>query len=593
MNALSVQRDLPDGDAALSTLVFAVDPAGCGGIVLRGRPGPARDQWLRVTRRLLPTDSPWRKIPLNVSDDRLLGGLDFAATVSSKKPVFASGLLEAANGGALLLSMAERVPHSSAALISAALERGCVLVERDGMARRRASRFGVIALDEGLDDEESVAPVLTERLALYLRTDTVAAEEMDLRDWSASDVESARKRFAGIATDDSIIEWVCHCADAFAITSSRGALLSLHVARVLAALAGRDHVSESEAGLAVRLVLPQRARAVPAGPEEPPQDADANEDPGPEEAANQQEPAAQEEPPTSGGVPPEEVMVEAVHAAIPPGLLERLEAQRASQRRLTLGGRMGQRRVSPRRGRPVGVRRTDSVRGQRLNVLATLKAAAPWQRLRRGSPSGDQPLLALRKEDLHVTRYEDRVETTTIFVVDASGSQAAQRLAEVKGAVELLLNDCYVRRDQVALIAFRGTGAHMLLSPTRALARARRSLASLPGGGGTPLAAGLDAARDAAATIARGGRLPAIVLLTDGRANIARDQTPGAECAEREAIAAAQVLRADGYRSVLVDTSRRPRPRARVLADAMGAIYVPLPRADAAAISETVQRSVA
>ena len=114
-------------------------------------------------------------------------------------------------------------------------------------------------------------------------------------------------------------------------------------------------------------------------------------------------------------------------------------------------------------------------------------------------------------------------ETTTIFVVDASGSAALHRLAEAKGAVELLLADCYIRRDQVALIAFRGSAAELLLPPTRSLARAKRSLAGLPGGGGTPLAAGLDAAFALSDSIRRKGQTPTVIVLTDGRANIARD----------------------------------------------------------------------
>jgi len=228
-----------------------------------------------------------------------------------------------------------------------------------------------------------------------------------------------------------------------------------------------------------------------------------------------------------------------------------------------------------------------------LNILATLKAAAPWQTLRRQEQDLEARRIALRKEDLHVTRYEDNVETSTIFVVDASGSQAAQRLAEVKGAIELLLNDCYVRRDQVALIAFRGDSAETLLPPTRALARVKRSLSALPGGGATPLAAGLDAARDMAVSVARLGRVPAIVVLTDGRGNVARDGTTGADIADEDAIKAARLLRAEGLRTLLVDTSRRPRPRARRLAAEMGGEYVPLPFADAASISASVQRSVA
>jgi magnesium chelatase subunit D len=181
----------------------------------------------------------------------------------------------------------------------------------------------------------------------------------------------------------------------------------------------------------------------------------------------------------------------------------------------------------------------------------------------------------------------------TIFVVDASGSAALHRLAEAKGAVELLLADCYVRRDQVALIAFRGNAAELLLPPTRSLARAKRSLAGLPGGGGTPLAAGLDAAFALTDLIRRKGQTPTVIVLTDGRANIARDGGQGRPRAEEDAISAARQLRTAGVRTVLVDTSPRPGPLAEQFAKEMGARYLPLPHADAATLSKAVLASVA
>lgn len=128
----------------------------------------------------------------------------------------------------------------------------------------------------------------------------------------------------------------------------------------------------------------------------------------------------------------------------------------------------------------------------------------------------------VRRDDLRIRILKQRTETTTVFCVDASGSAALERLAEAKGAVELLLAEAYVRRDRVALVAFRGTGAELVLPPTRSLTRAKRGLSGLPGGGGTPLAAGIDAAVAVALGVRRGGSRPAIVLLTDGRANVAR-----------------------------------------------------------------------
>uniref|UniRef100_UPI00313793C4 VWA domain-containing protein n=1 Tax=Variovorax sp. YR752 TaxID=1884383 RepID=UPI00313793C4 len=191
-----------------------------------------------------------------------------------------------------------------------------------------------------------------------------------------------------------------------------------------------------------------------------------------------------------------------------------------------------------------------------------------------------------------VTRYKQKTRTTTIFAIDASGSSALHRLAEAKGAVELLLADCYVRRDQVAVLAFRGPGAELLLPPTRSLVRAKRSLAGLPGGGGTPLAAGLDAAWALAEGIVRRGDTPLVVLLTDGRANIGRDGQADRARAEQDALKSAERWRGSAVAAVVVDTSARPEPRARALAQRMAALYLPLPHARADTLNQAVQAVV-
>ncbi|WP_035641255.1 VWA domain-containing protein, partial [Bradyrhizobium sp. ORS 375] len=223
-----------------------------------------------------------------------------------------------------------------------------------------------------------------------------------------------------------------------------------------------------------------------------------------------------------------------------------------------------------------GARRGEWRAGARLNVLETLRAAAPWQPLRRRAQRGGKSgRLIVHKDDIRITRFKQRSGTTTIFVVDASGSSALQRLAEVKGAVELLLAECYIRRDEVALIAFRGRTAELLLPPTRSLTRAKRSLAGLPGGGGTPLSAAIFAATELALAVKAKGQAPTIVLMTDGRANVARDGGGRSE-AEAEALIAAKQLALTGIPVVLVDSSPRPQDKAAQLAGAMHARYVAL-----------------
>ncbi len=287
-------------------------------------------------------------------------------------------------------------------------------------------------------------------------------------------------------------------------------------------------------------------------------------------------------------------LLAAANAAIPRGLLERLRNEKSSPSRVASQGRAGVLRQSLLRGRPAGVRRGEPRAGVRLNVIETLRAAAPWQPLRRGMLEGRSARrIEIRSEDFHVTRYKQRTQTTTIFVVDASGSSALNRLAEAKGAVELLLADCYVRRDQVAVIAFRGRDAELLLPPTRSLVRAKRSLAGLPGGGGTPLAAGIDAGLALAEHLRRSGQTPALVLLTDGRANVARDGGGHRERADADARSAARRVRAASISSLFIDTSPRAQAQAQQLAVDMNARYVALPYADAADLSRVVRNVTA
>jgi magnesium chelatase subunit D len=284
-----------------------------------------------------------------------------------------------------------------------------------------------------------------------------------------------------------------------------------------------------------------------------------------------------------------ERLIEAAAVALPAALLASIAAGLTTPRSsVASSGRSGSARRSQSRGRPIGSGRGELRHGARLDLLATLRAAVPWQLLRRReSPCGSQRL-RVRGEDFHVRRYRERRESTTVFAVDASGSQALHRLAETKGAVELLLADCYVRRDRVAVIAFRGTRAELLLAPTRSLVQARRSLAGLPGGGGTPLASGLVAARELVARIVLEGGTPLLVLLTDGSANVALDGTPGRPLAFAQALAAATAWAGLGRGALLVDTSPRSQAQAQTLARAMNARYVALPEADAHSLARAV-----
>jgi len=602
-------------DLAKVAAIFAVDPAGIGGVVLRALPGPARDRWLNGLRLILPRAMPLLRVPLHISDGRLLGGLDLAATLRSGRPIAECGVLAAAHDGVVLLAMAERVAPATAAQIASVMDAGAVLIQRDGLGLRHPARIGVIALDEGIDEEEFVAGALRDRLAFHIDLSGLLTQEIGESAYTPAQIDVARQRLPRVRSEASIEEALCEAALALGIDSLRAVLLSLRVAKAAAALAGRDHIDEADAILAARLVLISRATQLPACASARPQEADDDssendeQDAEPESAdpetveatesvAEEAEHSAGSEPKeeveADAGKPLAEVMLEAATAAMRSGLLENLKPAGSAGRTRSVG-KAGFAVQSAARGRPAGSRRGEPRGGVRLNVIETLRAAAPWQRLRRRETDAEavtalqRMRIKIRPEDFHITRYKQRSESTAIFVVDASGSAALHRLAEAKGAVELLLADCYVRRDRVAVIAFRGRSAELLLPPTRSLVRAKRCLAGMAGGGGTPLATAIDATLALAGSSRRRGEAPTVVLLTDGRANIARDGSGDRARAESDALAAARRARLAGVTALLIDTAPRPQILARRLAEEMRAVYLPLPYADAAALSTAVK----
>jgi len=572
-------------DASFAVAILALDPAAIGGVVLRAGPGPARDSWLSAFRALM-AEAPLRRIPANVPDDRLLGGLDLAATLASGRPVAERGILAAADGGAVILAMAERLPAGTAARIGAAMDHQRVTTERDGFALDAPARFGAVALDEG--EEGECAPVaLSDRLAIHLTLDTLT-EVPDV------EIETARQLLAQSEDEPAIIEALCGASMALGIHSLRAPILALRVARAAAALSGRARIAEEDAALAARLVLAPRATRIPEAPAEeeaepPPPPPQEPQDKGDDPATPPPDPSESDAPPPEQTQAMQDMILAAAQAALPANLLARLGAQMANRARQGAAGKSGVQRMEKQRGRVIGTRAGEPSGGARIAVLATLRTAAPWQRLRGAAPGR----VAVRREDFRILRFRQRSETTTIFAVDASGSAALNRLAEAKGAVELLLADCYVRRDRVALITFRGTQASLALPPTRSLTRARRALSGLPGGGGTPLATAMDEALGLAETERRAGRTPVIVILTDGRANIARDGSAGRPKAEADALEAALPLRAAGIATLLVDTAPRPQEFCRRLAAAAGARLVPLPQANSTSLNRAVQAAAA
>ena len=592
------------GDAATIAALFAVDPVGLGGVALRSPACDNRDQWLALLKSLLPTQTPLRRVPLNINDTALLGGLDLGATLQAGKPIALKGLLSQADGGVLVLAMAERMSLSSAARFGSVLDTGMVALQRDGLGTSAKASLGLVALDEGANDDEQMPAGLADRLAFRL---LLGAQDEDEEgpEWTAQEVLNAREHLSQVTINDEAVQALCAAALALGIDSLRASVFAVRVARAAAALAGSNTVEEEHTGVAARLVLAPRATRLPpaAPPENEAQDTPAENQeslskPDAPDAENKDESNAdddQEETQDEDPGLPEnlaELVLEAAQAAIPSGLLARLKMGQLHRAKTPTSGSAGALQKNALRGRPVGARKGEPRAGQRINVLETLRAAAPWQKLRQRQQAptdGQIQRIVVRKEDFHVTRFRQSGQTTTVFVVDASGSSALNRLAEAKGAVELLLADCYVRRDSVAVLAFRGQTAELILPPTRSLARAKRSLAGLPGGGGTPLAHAIDAAILLADQLRKKGETPIVVLLTDGKGNIARDGRPGRAQAAADALAAATEMRLRGFSTLLVDTSPQAQDATKNLAQAMGAQYLALPYAGANSLNQAVR----
>jgi magnesium chelatase subunit D len=596
-------------DAALAAILFAVDPAGLGGMVLKAPAGPQRDAFLSALVNLLPAGVPVRRIPAGTPDDRLLGGLDLPATLTAGRPVAERGILAAAHGGVVVLPMAERLPAATAARLSAVLDSGDVCAERDGLTLRSPARFGVVALDEGSREEGEAAPLaLRDRLAFELSLDPASFRlrgddeagfgvDPDL-------VERARLHLSRVIVDERSVETLCAVSLALGIRSLRPPAQALKAACAAAALDGRTALSGDDLTLAARLVLAPRAECWPAepGPEPEAAPADQPDLPLSDDAQREQSARPDDAPPSQSPETPEPDhqptaqdmaarVIAAARATLPQHLLATLAVLGAG--RSGPAGKAGAPVAAKGRGRPVGVRAGVPRHGARLDLVATLRASLGWQRLRRAALAPDRSTererLLIRKDDLRVVRTQARAPCLVIFAVDASGSLALHRLGETKGAIELLLSECYARRDEVALVAFGGRGAEVILPPTRSLARARRELAGLPGGGGTPLASGIEAALSLARAAQAKGRTLLLVVLTDGQANLALDKSPGRARAGEDALAMARLVRAARLPTLLIDSSQRPQPAARALAETMAGRYLPLPHADARTLSQAIR----
>jgi magnesium chelatase subunit D len=609
-------RELEIWNDALTALqLLQIDPHGFGGVWLRAPFGPVRDQWLR---QLASTKMNTIKLPGSVDLERLLGGIDLSLTLQTGQLHLQSGLLAQAHQGLVCISMAERFPASLMAPLTQAMDTQCLppLRMSDSAQAAVQTTFGVLALDESVGDDLPISPALQERLGLWLNLQELppsavsdlafALQNKDSDEGAVNAVLSAqslaemRPLLQRMQFNDEQATAICATAMGLGIDSLRVPSLALRVACVHAALHLRSEVVQADLAFATRAVLAPRATQWPSPPDnasDPTQPTPQEPEAASETQAQQPPPQDHAPPPTDSSEPPssdeseqdsaevngpsphdlKELLIAAALASLPADILERLMTKTGSNTGQS-SGRSGTVRSGMQRGRPLPPRPGRPGGLARLHVLATLRAAAPKQRLRSGTQTAR---VAIRSEDFHVHRYQQNSATCLILALDASGSAALQRLAEAKGAVELLLQQSYARRDSVCIVAFRGAQAQLLLPMTRSLVRAKRAMTGLPGGGGTPLALALKMACEQAQQLHRQGVTPLLVVLSDGRANISLAGVGGREQAQADAVQWATQWRLTGHRSMWIDTSVKPDAQVQNMASTMGGHYLPMPQVQA------------
>jgi magnesium chelatase subunit D len=580
-------------------LACAVDPA-IGGVLVRGERGTAKSTAVRALAPLLPaidgSPVPLVELPVGATADRLLGSLDVQRALSDGEAVYEPGLLAEADRGVLYVDEVNLLPDHLVDVLLDAAAMGRVHVERDGMSASHDARFLLVGTMN--PEEGELRPQLLDRFGLSVEVagsaDPAVRVEIVRRRLAfdadpigfaerfgaaeaatAARIATARALLPSIALDDRTLLLIAHTCAALNVDGMRADITTARAAKALAALDETTEVTPDHVRRAALLALAHRRRR---GPLDPPGlteqeletamgDAPDHEpDPGPggsgagpeadgsgpspEPSSNGRDPQTSAPPEHAGGSPAGDIGAAGqAHPSddeptSPPPTPSRsaertaapLDPVQAPDLTLTGTGTgaAGKRsRATTRDGHPIDSKPATATVTD-LSVVASLRAAAM-----RGTNR-------IAPEDLREHVRAGKEANLLVFLVDASGSMGARRrMAQVKGTILGLLEDAYRRRDRIALIAFRGDAASLILPPTSSVEQAARLMADLPTGGGTPLAAGLDRTRAliAAERVKDPARRSLALVITDGRAsNGAHGRGAAREAAQRLASTADGVV---------------------------------------------------
>ncbi|WP_016834946.1 magnesium chelatase subunit D family protein, partial [Herbaspirillum lusitanum] len=559
--------------------------AGCAFNCLPGQPAE-QCAVCRGGAKTISANVPFVTLPLGATEDRVLGTLDLQRALKGEKNALQAGLLAAAHRGILYIDEVNLLPDHLVDVLLDVAAMGVNSVQREGLSVSHPARFtliGTMNLEEGdlrpqlLDrfglmvevnaptDKTVRAEVVRRRIAFEADPAAFASQWQDRQDALRNQVAQAQRLLPEVVLDDAMLELISHLCCEFEVASLRADIVMHKTARAFAALDGRTQVTPDDVRAAAELVLPHRRRRKPF--EQPGLDQDKLDDlmqqamPPERQDGNDQE---QSDSSSDGNDQSEGGDSQQMFAAASVGNARQLKVDAPVNNVSTLAGRRSD-AADATRGRMI--RAVPDSNPASLAVGATLRSAV----LRSAAEGVEEgAVLQLQAGDLHGKVKAGKTANLILFVVDASGSMAAQRRMEaVKGAVLALLTDVYQRRDQVAVIGFRGDKASVLLAPTRSVDLAEQGLRELPTGGRTPLPHALQLALQTLEQSA-GVAPPLLVLLSDGKGNVALEN--GGD-PWRETLALAEQLAARGTPALVLDTETGyvRLGRAAQLAQALGA----------------------